>query len=237
MPAPTALRPPLAPGHRLRPGDPRAFPPLRQGVVSLHDLYSVTFTPVDALSTGAGEMAYQIRDAINGGGNMFASGTCTSGTPVTTVVFSDTGLVLGPNTRYVRTRDGAANWTDTPFTVIQQTSTNCQITAPLTTIPGLPFNVTWAAAGTQADYQVTIMSADLTQLLYDSGIVASAAMTAAVPVGTPLVNGVSYQVRVTMHTTDVPALVGISPYQPFSPSWTAPTTIAGLTLTKSGEQT
>lgn len=78
--------------------------------------YSVTFTPNDAASTGASEMGYEIRTAASGGGTLLTSGTCTSGTPVTTATFNDAGLASGANTRYVRTRDGAANWTDTSFT-------------------------------------------------------------------------------------------------------------------------
>lgn len=79
--------------------------------------YSVTFTPNDAASTGANEMGYQIRTASGGAGTLLDSGTCTSGTPKTTATFNDAALVGGANTRYVRTRDGAANWTDTSFTV------------------------------------------------------------------------------------------------------------------------
>ena len=82
--------------------------------------YTVTFTPVDALSTDPDEMAYQIRTASGGGGTLLDSGACTNGVEFTTPTITDLFLVEGPNTRYLRTRDGANNWTDTTFIVLAE---------------------------------------------------------------------------------------------------------------------
>lgn len=82
--------------------------------------YTVTFTPVDVLSTDPNEMAYQIRTAASGGGTLLDSGICTNGVEVTTPTILDLLLTEGPNTRYVRTRDGANNWTDTAFVVLAE---------------------------------------------------------------------------------------------------------------------
>lgn len=79
--------------------------------------YTVTFTPSDAISTNGNEIVYQIRTATGGLGTLLTSGTSTSGSPKTTGSITDAGLVLGANTRYVRTCDGANNCTDTSFTV------------------------------------------------------------------------------------------------------------------------
>lgn len=87
------------------------------GSVPLGATYTVTATPNDAASTGVNEMAYEIRTAASGGGTFLTSGSCTSGSAFTTGIITDSGLTVGSNTRYVRTRDGANNWTDTSFTV------------------------------------------------------------------------------------------------------------------------
>lgn len=79
--------------------------------------YTVTFTPNDAQSTNANEIAYQIRTAAGGAGTLLTSGTSTNNTPKTTASFTDSTLVSGANTRYIRTCDGANNCTDTSFTV------------------------------------------------------------------------------------------------------------------------
>lgn len=79
--------------------------------------YTVTFTPVDVLSTDPDELAYQIRTAAGGAGTLLASGIATSGVEVTTSTIVDLVLVDGANTRYLRVRDGANNWSDTAFIV------------------------------------------------------------------------------------------------------------------------
>lgn len=80
--------------------------------------YSVTFTATDAASTSSNELYYQIRTGSSGGGTLLDDGgPFTSGATVTSDSFNDTGLANGANTRYLRIRDGAGNWSDFSFTV------------------------------------------------------------------------------------------------------------------------
>jgi len=80
--------------------------------------YALTFTPNDATSTGASQMRYEIWTGAGGTGTkLIGPISCTSGTPISTSLLTDTGLANGNNTRYIRTRDGAGNWRDTSITV------------------------------------------------------------------------------------------------------------------------
>jgi hypothetical protein len=78
--------------------------------------YRLDFTLNDARSTDPLEMTYEIRTETLGLGQLLASGKATSGSGVSIVV-TDNFLVLGTNTRYIRSLDGAANATDTAYTV------------------------------------------------------------------------------------------------------------------------
>lgn len=98
--------------------------------------YTVTFTPHDAASTALNEMRYQIRTGSGGTGTLLV-GNATYGDAVTnasaktTASFTDSTLAGGANTRYIRTRDGANNWTDTSFTVTYSpTASNVTTSAP-----------------------------------------------------------------------------------------------------------
>lgn len=79
--------------------------------------YTLTFTASDTYSTSSGELAYQVRTAASGGGTLLLSGTATSGVEETTTSISDSTLVDGSNTRYLRITDGAGNVLDQSFTV------------------------------------------------------------------------------------------------------------------------
>lgn len=117
--------------------------------------YSVTFTATDAASTNSNEMYYEIRTASSGGGTLLTSGgPFTSGATVTTASFNDTTLANGSNTRYLRVRDGAANWSDFSFNVEANL-----ITAQ-----------TGSDSGTVAGAESYVMNQDLT----DTGAVAGA---------------------------------------------------------------
>jgi len=86
--------------------------------VSTEKQYSLTFTPNDATSTGASQMRYEIWTGAGGTGTkLIGPISCTSGTPISTSLLTDSGIVNGNNTRYIRTRDGAGNWHDTSTTV------------------------------------------------------------------------------------------------------------------------
>jgi hypothetical protein len=80
--------------------------------------YTLSFTPADATSTGASQMRYEVWTGSGGSGTKLTGPTnCTSGTGVTTPTLSDSGLANGSNTRYIRTRDGAGNWSEKSVTV------------------------------------------------------------------------------------------------------------------------
>ncbi|MCX8092517.1 MAG: hypothetical protein N3I86_16570, partial [Verrucomicrobiae bacterium] len=79
--------------------------------------YSVTFNAPDTYSTNANEMGWELRTASGGGGTLIASGTFTQGNGISTGTVTDLALVDGPNTRWLRIRDGAWNWAETSFTV------------------------------------------------------------------------------------------------------------------------
>jgi hypothetical protein len=79
--------------------------------------YSVTFNAPDTTSTNTNEMRWEIRTAANGGGTLIASGNFTQGNSRTTGTVTDTLLVHGANTRYLRIYDGAWNAAEASFTV------------------------------------------------------------------------------------------------------------------------
>lgn len=79
--------------------------------------YTVQYDGTDATTTGTNDMDYQIRTASGGGGTLLQSGTFTQGFNRTTATVTDTGLVDGSNTRYLRILDGALNVAETSFTV------------------------------------------------------------------------------------------------------------------------
>lgn len=79
--------------------------------------YTVTFNAPDTYSTNTNEMGWELRTASGGGGTLIASGTFTQGNGISTGTVTDTPLQNGPNTRWLRIRDGAWNWAETSFTV------------------------------------------------------------------------------------------------------------------------
>lgn len=79
--------------------------------------YTLTFIITDIHSTAGGELSWQVRTASGGGGSLLASGTATSGSPVTTSTVSDPTLEHGSNTRYLRFWDGALNVNEQSFNV------------------------------------------------------------------------------------------------------------------------
>lgn len=95
--------------------------------------YTVTFTPNDATSTNANEISYKICTAndtcatpITGG-----TGTSTNAVSKTTGTLTDSTLVSGSNSRWVRTCDGANNCTNTGFTVTYSpTASNVTTSSP-----------------------------------------------------------------------------------------------------------
>jgi hypothetical protein len=92
------------------------------------------------------------------------------------------------------------------------------------------FDVRWTfSPGTQQTYRVRIYSdAGATTLVYNSGVIASAALVHTVPAGT-LLNSTSYWLRVDIVTTLIQA--GQSPLTDFSTSFAPSANIAGTAVT------
>lgn len=96
--------------------------------VSTDNNYTVTFTPNDAASTNSNELIGYVYTGPNGTGTYLTGTSATSGQSKTTSTITDTALVQGNNTRYLRTCDGANNCSDTSFTVIK--SSTASISSP-----------------------------------------------------------------------------------------------------------
>lgn len=90
------------------------------------------------------------------------------------------------------------------------------------------YTATWTfsgGSGTQQDYRVQVYADDQTTVVYDSGVVASAAVSAAVPPGY-LINGEQYYQKVTVRDTLNQSAV--SSLIPFTTNFTRPATITGI---------
>ena len=158
--------------------------------------YTVTFTPHDAASTNAGEMAYQIRDAAGGAGNLLASGTCTSGSALTTGTVTDSALTTGGTyTRYVRTRDGANNWTDTSWT--------------FTYSPVVAANLTLQSVGGVAAATATVSTSAMLAPSAAAGVASAGNLTLAAP-GQIVPSAVAGVASVASLLLQSPALLSIS---------------------------
>ncbi len=85
--------------------------------VATDNIYSVTFTPNDAASTNANELLGYVYTGANGTGTYLTGTSATSAQSKTTGSITDTALITGVNTRYLRICDGANNCSDTSFSV------------------------------------------------------------------------------------------------------------------------
>lgn len=105
------------------------------------------------------------------------------------------------------------------------------ITAPTPSeVLSLPsYLVEWDfTGGTQQDYRLVVYAADNDTIVYDSGIVASAAESATIPPGF-LQNGNTYFVQVIARDTF--SVQGESDRVEVTTSWTVPPTLTGFTVT------
>lgn len=207
--------------------------------VPANNPYTVSMVPNDAASTGVGEMGYQIWTGTGGTGTLLTSGPCTNGVAVTTAQISDLTLASGSNTRYIRMRDGANNYTETSFVVTGAAAITVTVSSPTAggIVSGLPYAVAWSYSGSaQSSYRLVVYASDGVTIVYDSGTIASAVNGAAIPAGTPLVQATTYKLQVTINTVDVPSQLGSSALVSFTASWSPPAAITGLTLTATGSQ-
>lgn len=95
--------------------------------------YSLTFTPNDATSIGAGQLRYEIWTGAGATGTkLIGPISCTSGASTSTALLTDTELVNGSNTRYIRVRDGAGNWSATPVVITAELKVPQEITVEAT---------------------------------------------------------------------------------------------------------
>lgn len=206
--------------------------------VPLGAQYTLSFIPHDGASTGTLEMGWQIWTGTGATGILLGNGACTSGAALTTGALTDASLEAGSNTRYLRTRDGAGNWTETSFTVTGATPLSVTVDAPPSggSITYLPYVASWSYTGSsQSDYRLVIYATDGVTVVHDSGWVASANKSATIPVGVQMVHNTGYLIQVSIHTTDTPAEFGISAQQTFTYSLTPPETLANLGFTAQGE--
>lgn len=116
--------------------------------------WGVSFTPSDAEQTGANALQYRVTNSgtIGGGGTVYASGNCTSGSPVNISGLSYSLLSEGNNTLYVHVFDGGLWSAPVSFTV----SRDSTISAP-TGISHTPSPV-----GPDKQYSVTFNAPDTT---------------------------------------------------------------------------
>lgn len=153
-----------------------------------------------------------------------------------------TVLTLTHNYRWrIRTKGlagpGFGPWSDYAlFTVA--TAPTVALTAPTASqvLTASAFNAVHTfsgGSGTQQDHRTVVYSSDQETIVYDSGVVAGTALTAAVPAGY-LANGQTYYVQKIVRDT-----LGQSASTTkvlVTTAWTPPATIQGLTATAVGNQ-
>ncbi len=174
------------------------------------------------------------RSVTAGGGtalpNLGHSHTLSSTTSTSTALLSDAvAQQLDPSTI---STDLRPPYVMAAFIMFQPTMVPT-ITAPtINQVESLPtFTVSWSfdVPRLQVDYRVIIYASDGVTIIYDSGTVVSASTSITVPVGY-LVDSTNYKVAVTC--TDSGHANATSAQVPFSTSWSQPSSVGTITVTK-----